>query len=183
MSAKLELDQQVLPMLGQIESDPGRHSAEFPTVIGRILQGAPDRSTLRHLRGELDAAAGRLHGEHGVPQGGRAAAVTAGVVSGLACVVAGWMEQAEAAENDDAAAGTSFRSLILAALSEGPARPSELADGLSRSRPQVSEALSRLAERGLVMSAESAVDGRSRLYELTDAGRAAADEAIHRLRG
>ena len=174
MSMTLDLDRQVLPMLAQIENDPSRHVAEFPMVIGRILQGTPDRSTLRHLRGELAATASRLGGEHGVHEGGGRTAVTAGVVSGLADVIAGWMEQADAAASDTATSGSSFRSLILTALSEGPARPSELADELERSRPQTSEALSRLTERGLVTSAESAVDGRSRLYELTATGRAVA---------
>ncbi|WP_428122710.1 winged helix DNA-binding protein [Candidatus Poriferisodalis sp.] len=45
---------------------------------------------------------------------------------------------------------------------------------MGRSRPKISEALIRLEERGLVTDAESAVDGRLRLYELTDEGRAAA---------
>lgn len=174
MSMTLDLDQQVLPMLVQIENDPSRYTAEFPMVIGRILQGAPDHSTLRHLRGELAAAADRLRGEHGVDEGEERAAAMVGLVLGLANAIAGWVEQANATASDAATSGASFRSLILTALSERPARPSELADKLGRSRPQVSEALSRLRERGLIANAESAVDGRSRLYELTDKGRAAA---------
>lgn len=169
MSTTLDLDRQVFPMLAQIEDDPSRHAAEFPMVIGRILHGAPDHSTLRHLRGELAAAADRLRGERGAHEGRESAAATADTVSGLVYVITGWMEQADAA-----ASGPSCRSLILTALSDGAARPSELADRLGRSRPQVSEALTRLKERGLVTNAESAVDGRSRLYELTDKGRGAA---------
>lgn len=71
-----------------------------------------------------------------------------------------------------AASEPSFRNRLLTALSETPARPSELADKLDRGRPQVSETLNSLTERGLVTSAKSAIDGRSRLFELTDRGRA-----------
>lgn len=174
MSMTLDLDRQVFPMLAQIEDDPSRHAAELPMVIGRILNGNPDHSTLRRLRGELAAAADRLRGERGIYEGHGSAAATAGAVAALAYVITGWIEQADAAASDAASSGSSFRSLILAALADRAARPSELADELDRSRPQISEALTRLKERGLVTNAESAVDGRSRLYELTDKGRAAA---------
>ena len=174
MSMTLDLDRQVFPMLAQIEDDPGRHATEFPMFIGRILHGAPDHSTLRHLRGELAATADRLSGERGVDEGRDNAAIAARVFSGLVCVITGWMEQADAAASDAATSESSFRSRILMTLLEGPARPSELADELGRSRPQISEAVTRLKERELVTDAESAVDGRSRLYELTEKGRAAA---------
>ena len=174
MTTTLDLEQQVLPMLAQIEQDPSRRTAEFPMVIGRVLQGTPDQSTLRHLRSELAATASRLRGEHGVHDGEGKAAVTAEVVSGLANVIAGWVQQADAAARDTAPSASSVRTLILMALLDGPARPSDLADELERSRPQISEALRRLTQRELVTSAESAVDGRSRQFELTDRGRAAA---------
>ena len=172
MVITLDLELQVLPMLAQIEQDPSRRTSEFPMTIGRVLQGAPDASVLRHLRSELAATASRLRGESGVLDG--TAALAAEAVSELADVIAGWMEQAERALSDASASGSSLRSSILVALLERSARPSELADELGRSRPQISEALRRLTERGLVTSVESAVDGRSRRYELTAAGRAAA---------
>ena len=100
--------------------------------------------------------------------------MTAEVVSGLASLIAGWVEQADAATSDAAASGSSVRTPILMALLDGPARPSDLADELERSRPQISEALRRLTERDLVTSAESAGDGRSRQFQLTDKGRVAA---------
>ena len=174
MSMTLDLDRQVFPMLAQIEDDPGRHATEFPMFIGRILHGAPDHSTLRHLRGELAATADRLSGERGVDEGRDSAAVTAGIILSLVRVITGWMEQADATASDAATSGLFFRARILAALADGPVRPSDLADKLGKSRPQISEALARLKERELVTDAESAVDGRSRLYELTDKGRAAA---------
>lgn len=96
----------------------------------------------------------------------------AAVVWGLTNVITGWIEQSEADASDAAILGSSFRSSILTALSEGPTRPSELADELERSRPQVSAALAQLKERGSVTDAESAIDGRSRLHELTSQGRA-----------
>ena len=71
MTTTLDLEQQVLPMLALIEQDPSRRTTEFPMVIGRVLQGVPDQSTLRHLRSELAATASRLRGEHGVHDGGR----------------------------------------------------------------------------------------------------------------
>ena len=176
MSMTLDVDRQVFPMLAQIEDDSSRHTAEFPMVVGRILQDAPDHSTLRHLRSELAATADRLRGEPDVHEDSGTAAVTAWIVWGLSNVITGWIEQSEADVSAVAVLGSSFRSSILTALTEGPARPSELADKLERSRSQVSEALSRLTERGLVTNAESAVDGRSRLYELTAEGRAVADD-------
>lgn len=141
-------------------------------VIGRVLQRDPDQSTLRHLRSELAAAASRLRGEHNRHDPRNSAAMTAEAVSVLADVIAAWVAPADAAAAD-IASEPSFRQRLLAALSETPARPSDLADKLGRGRPQVSEALNKLTERGLVTNAQSAVDGRSRIFELTDDGRAA----------
>lgn len=171
MTMTLDLEAQVFPMLAHIEEDPSRRTSEFPMVIGRVLQCVPDQSTQRHLRSELAAAASRLRGEHDRHDHRNSAVMTAEAVSVLADLIAGWVAQADASA--DFASEPSFRQRLLAALSETPARPSDLADKLGRGRPQISEALGELKMRGLVTSAQSAVDSRSRLFELTDDGRAA----------
>ncbi len=158
-------------MLARLEKDPSRRTSEFPMVIGRVLRRDPDQSTLRHLRSELAAAASRLRGEHDRHDPSSSAVLTAEAVSVLADLIAVWVAQADA--SGDVASEPSFRHRLLEALSETPARPSDLADKLDRGRPQVSEALNKLTERGLVTNAQSAVDGRSRLFQLTDDGRAA----------
>ena len=171
MTMTVDLEAQVFPMLARIEEDPSQRTSEFPMVIGRVLRRDPDQPTLRHLRSELAAAASRLRGEHDQHDPSSSAALTAEAVSVLADLIAVWVAQADA--SSDVASEPSFRQRLLEALSETPARPSELADKLGRGRPQISEALTKLTERGLVTSAQSAVDGRSRLVQLTDDGRAA----------
>ncbi len=171
MSTTPDLEQQVLPLLAQIENDPSALTEEFPKVIGRVLHDLPAQSTLRHLRSELAATAARLRGEPGTATHDEGSA-TAEVVSGFAAVLAGYVEQADAAADAAASSGSSVRTRILRILLDGPARPSEIADDLERSRPQISEALRRLADKGLVASDGSVVDGRSREFSLTDAGRA-----------
>ncbi|MCB9376683.1 MAG: MarR family transcriptional regulator [Microthrixaceae bacterium] len=96
-----------------------------------------------------------------------AAAETRGAVHALALVV-------EAAAEAARSSSVPTNEVLLAELAASPSAmlPSELADTLQLSRQTVTQALRRLADKGLVRKHDGPkADGRTVPYELTPSGR------------
>jgi len=81
---------------------------------------------------------------------------------------------------DDAGLGFSDFTLLEALLHLGPQTPSALAEKVGLTSGSITAALDRLEMRGLVARAVNTSDLRSRIVELTDAGRELIEPAYER---
>lgn len=142
------------------------HLGDLAEGAGVFLASQPHPAQVVPLRGELLAWADHLAGE--APDGAKAAEI--GCLRGLTNVLGGYIDGHAAPPPG----GETLRARVLSYLTdEGrPCRPSDLADALGKTRPQISTVLRSLAEDGLVARDERArsADGRVALYRPTAEG-------------
>lgn len=150
----------------QLIGDP-RRTDSLSRGCGRSLIGGPSRPALLELLGEIGAWEHRLASESATDTDPVKAAETRGAVHALALVI----EAAAEAARD---ASVPTNDILLAQLASAPRAmlPSELADSLQMSRQAVTQALRRLADKGLVRKHHGPkADNRTVPYELTASGR------------
>lgn len=64
------------------------------------------------------------------------------------------------------------KQVLIALRGLGPSSPSRIADELTKARPQVSKVLGVLSGHGLVVQERDTLDGRARVFSITEAGAA-----------
>lgn len=145
---------------------PARSAAD---ALGRLLAEPITTDELVQLRSSIAAIVERWAGEQIGLTHASVAAQSARVLNDL---LAGYLSAKAATVEPDRA---SIRRQVLETLrDEGSVTPSTIADRVGRTRPQVSRTLTSLTAQGMVRTSDVAsVDGRSRYYELTPAGREA----------